>query len=131
MSWKADRSGKVTNLDRSNQPESRITQADTSDPGLLSKLLTRLSQVVAAIDKKWNPDFAEFEILSTGTTSVAFQASLPHNFKSPVVWWVTRVTSTTATTPGVVAELATSTDSTLYLSFTWAATFTIRVEKSQ
>ncbi len=131
MSANVTADGVVRQLDRRPEPDENLTEANVTDPRLLTRFLLRLFRDVSTLKRRWSPARIDFrDVVSAGTAMAPTAVSLSHNFGAPVVYWIVRTTSLGAGSLKIAEELSTSTDNRLDLNLYITGTMTIRVEES-
>lgn len=118
--------GEIRQLDRRAEPDEQVQADDIAEAPRLVRLLMRILRDLAALKRRWWPQFIDFEditVLGDGTTPYG----LPHSFGTRVRYWP--VDWVGAAAPCLRRHDATTED-TLVLTSTSAGVVTVRVERS-
>jgi hypothetical protein len=120
-------SGTPRQLDKRAEPDAAPTEADVQDTNKLVRLLFGILKDVAALKRKWAPNYIDFEDLDVDATGATLYR-LTHKFGGRVRFWAVDWTGASAG-PALTRDALTDAN-TLILVSSVAGTVTIRVQEA-
>jgi hypothetical protein len=126
-------SGRIRQLDKPADADSRVTSKDVADAEVLARLVQDLRKEVTALKRAWSPRRIDFDRITTTGTGVSPQTlRLPHGFAGRVRYWAVGWESPSSATLGIIERTdSQGTDSnTLVLYVYSTGVLSVRVEEA-